>query len=209
MKKTFVIVALVTILSGCCIFGGGKNTNQQCNFDSVVCTENLQAFYKGIEKFNAKGGAYIIKDMDTGETLENTSINFDVDTVYEVYFSKLDFEKKTTPQRLLNKYMNIVKTSGKGLHQKLRDNVIGGTGSTGRKANVENAEVSGITATSPKKDETVVITTFLGHFKHNGKNYAFVFVMDEPKGLKQTYGWQSAGWNIVPTAGSIIENIAK
>ena len=111
--------------------------------------------------------------------------------------------------RLLNKYINLVKTSGKGLHQKLRENVNGGTGSTGRKANVENAEVYGITATTEKGSEKVVITTFLGHFKHEGKNYAYVFVMDEPKGLKQTYGWQSAGWNVVPTAGKVIENIVR
>ncbi|MBR6356268.1 MAG: hypothetical protein IKR92_05385, partial [Alphaproteobacteria bacterium] len=63
--------------------------------------------------------------------------------------------------------------------------------------------------TTEKGSEKVVITTFLGHFKHEGKNYAYVFVMDEPKGLKQTYGWQSAGWNVVPTAGKVIENIVR
>ena len=100
-------------------------------------------------------------------------------------------------------------SSGKGMHRKLRENVNGGTGSTGRKANVENAEVSGITATTEKGSKQVVITTFLGHFKQKNKTYAYVFVMDEPRGLKQTYGWQSAGWNIVPTAGKVIENIAE
>ena len=50
---------------------------------------------------------------------------------------------------------------------------------------------------------------FLGHLKYEGKNYAFIFVMDEPKALKRTYGWQSAGWNAVPLAAEIIENIVK
>lgn len=194
------------ILSGCCIFNRQNTINQQCNFAESVCADNLQALQSGIKKFKTDGGMYIIKDMDTGKMLENTGINFDENTVYETYFPKINFANKTTPERLLNKYANLIQASGKGLHQKLRENVVKGTA---RKANIANVEVLGITATTKKDSKNVVITTFLGHFKHNGKNYAFVFVMDEPKGLKQTYGWQSAGWNIVPTAGSIIENIAK
>ena len=206
MKKLFIITALLTIISGCCMFNKRNATNQHCNFNEPVCADNLQALQKGIAKFNAKGGAYIIKDIDSDEILENTSSNFDTDAIYETYFSKINFENKTTPERLLNKYVNLIQSSGKGLHQKLRENVVKGTG---RKANIANVEVSGITATTEKDSENVVITTFLGHLRHNGKNYAYVFVLDEPKGLKQTYGWQSAGWNVVPTARNIIENIIK
>ena len=209
MKHLTLIIGLSALISGCCIFGTEKTVNQQCALDEAVCSGNLQKMQNGITKFAAKGGMYIIKDMDSGETLDNTSVDFDENTVYETYFSKINFANKTTPERLLNKYMNLVKTSGKGMHRKLRENVNGGTGSTGRKANVENAEVSGITATTEKGSKQVVITTFLGHFKQKNKTYAYVFVMDEPRGLKQTYGWQSAGWNIVPTAGKVIENIAE
>ena len=204
MKKLSAIFSVITMLPCCSLLGNNNIIDQQCNFNSDICKNNIQALQNGIEKFHAKGGAYIIKDMDSGETLEITSINFDLDMVYEVYFSKIDFEKKTAPKRLLNKYINLVKTSGKGLHQKLRDNVTGGTG---RKANVENAEVFGITATTKKSTGMFVITTFLGHFRYNGKSYAYVFVMDEPKGIKSTYGWKDAGWNIVPTARNVIENI--
>ena len=209
MKKLSLIIALAVVVSACSIWKTDKEISQQCTFAGVVCSDNLQALQNGIAKFCAKGGMYIIKDMDSGETLENTAVDFDENTVYETHFPKIVFANKTTPERLLNKYINLVKTSGKGLHQKLRENVNGGTGSTGRKANVENAEVYGITATTEKGSEKVVITTFLGHFKHEGKNYAYVFVMDEPKGLKQTYGWQSAGWNVVPTARKVIENIVR
>ena len=87
--------------------------------------------------------------------------------------------------------------------------MVGGTGSTGRKANIAYVEVSGVTATTEKGSEKIVTTTFLGQFKHKNKNYAYIFIMDEPKGLKQTYGWLSAGWNIVPTARNVIENIIK
>lgn len=205
MKKLSLITALAAIISGCSVLGEPE-VRQQCALEPAVCSQNSQALQSGVEKFKAKGGMYIIKDMDSGETLENTSINFDADTVYETSFSKINFNNKTTPERLLDKYINLVKTSGKGLHQKLRENVLQGTG---RQANVQNAEVYGITATTEKGSKTVVTTTFLGHFKHNDKTYAYVFVMDEPKGLKQTYGWQSAGWNIVPTAKNIIAGIAQ
>lgn len=205
MKKLYLIAVLAVAVAGCCIFGGAK-VRQQCNFAESVCADNLQALQNGIEKFYAKGGAYIIKDMDSGKILENTAINFNTNAVYETYFLKINFENKTTPEKLLNKYINLVRISGKSLHRKLRENVVEGTG---RKANVKDAEVSGITATTQKGSAEVVITTFLGHFTHNGKIYAFIFVLDEPKGLKQTYGWQSAGWNVVPTTGNIIENIIK
>ena len=209
MKHFSLTISLLAILSGCCMFGSENITNQQCNFEKSVCENNIRSFKKGITKFYADGGMYIIKDMDSGKTIEDTSVNFATDTVYETYFSKINFENKTSPEKLLDKYINLIKTSGKGLKQKLRENVIGGTGSTGRKANVENAEVYGITATTPKGDEKIVITTFLGHFKYEGKDYAFIFVMDEPKGITPTYLWNSAGWNIVPTAGDVIKNIVK
>ena len=207
--KHLSTLALTIMLAGCCLFGENKTTNQQCNFAKSVCENNIRSFKKVITKFYADGGMYIIKDINTGETLENTSVGFDENTIYETYFPKINFENKTSPEKLLNKYINLVQTSGKGLHQKLRENVIGGTGSTGRKSNVENAEVYGITATTPKDNEKIVITTFLGHFKYADKNYAFIFVMDEPKGITPTYLWNSAGWNIVPTAGDIIKNIVK
>ncbi len=204
--KHLSTLALTIILTGCCLFGENKTTNQQCNFEKSVCENNIRSFKKGITKFYADGGMYIIKDINTGKTLENTSVGFDENTIYATNFSKINFENKTTPERLLDKYINLIKTSGKGLHQQLRDNVTAGTA---RRADLKDVEVFGITATTEKDSDKIVITTFLGHLKYEGKNYAFIFVMDEPKGLKRTYGWQSAGWNIVPTAKNIIENIVK
>ena len=206
MKYLSLTIYLLAMLSGCCMFNKHNAIRQQCLFDETICRTNVQALQDGIDKFYANGGMYIIKDMDSGKTIEDTSVNFATDTVYETYFSKINFENKTIPERLLNKYINLVKTSGKGLQQKLRDNVTAGTA---RRADLKDVEVFGITATTEKDSDKIVITTFLGHLKYEGKNYAFIFVMDEPKGLKRTYGWQSAGWNIVPTAKNIIENIVK
>ena len=38
--------------------------------------------------------------------------------------------------------------------------------------------------------------------------YAILVMLDEPKPLPETYGFATAGWNAVPTAGKIIERIA-
>ena len=38
--------------------------------------------------------------------------------------------------------------------------------------------------------------------------YAILVMLDEPQPLPETYGFATAGWNAVPTAGKIIERIA-
>jgi cell division protein FtsI (penicillin-binding protein 3) len=38
--------------------------------------------------------------------------------------------------------------------------------------------------------------------------YAVLVLLDEPKGLPETYGFATSGWNAVPTAGSVIARIA-
>jgi len=209
MKKTALLVSLMTVIAGCNVLSGNKAVNRECEFAAPVCESNIQTLQDGITKFSANGGMYIIKDMDSGKTMDNTSIHFDADSVYYTYFHKIDFDNSATPERLLNKYINLVKSSGNGLKRQLRDNVIGGTGSTGRKADIAGVEVSGVTSTTDKMGTNNVMTAFLGHVKHNGKTYAYVFILDEPKGLKSTYGWKTAGWNVVPTARGVIENIIK
>ena len=38
--------------------------------------------------------------------------------------------------------------------------------------------------------------------------YLVLVMLDEPKAIPGTYGFATAGWNAVPTAGKIIERIA-
>jgi len=38
--------------------------------------------------------------------------------------------------------------------------------------------------------------------------YLVLVMLDEPKATKDTYGFATAGWNAVPTAGKVIERIA-
>ena len=112
MKKLSAIFSVITMLPCCSLLGNNNIIDHQCNFTESVCKNNILAFQNGVEKFHAQGGMYIIKDMGSREILENTSLNFDTNAVYETYFSKINFENKTTPEKLLNKYINLVQTSG-------------------------------------------------------------------------------------------------
>ena len=40
------------------------------------------------------------------------------------------------------------------------------------------------------------------------KRYFVFILLDEPRGLPETYGFRTAGWNATPTAGRVIDRIA-
>ena len=53
-----------------------------------------------------------------------------------------------------------------------------------------------------------VRTTFVAAFPISNPKYALIVMLDEPKPLKETWGFVTSGWNTVPTAAKIIEAIA-
>lgn len=89
------------------------------------------------------------------------------------------------------------------------------TDGTARMANSDKYVLIGKAGTATKvgvggkyqRDKT--INTFVGNFEHNNTNYAILVMLDEPKGSQGTFGLQSAGWNVVPTAKKIIEELVK
>lgn len=92
----------------------------------------------------------------------------------------------------------------------LRDVVIKGSG---KNANVKGYEVAGKTGTANKivngnYVKNAVRTSFISTFPASNPQYALLVMMDEPKASKETYGFSTAGWNSVPTAGKIITRIA-
>ena len=92
----------------------------------------------------------------------------------------------------------------------LRDVVIKGSG---KNANVKGYEVAGKTGTANKIEngkyvKNAVRTSFISTFPASNPQYALLVMMDEPKASKETYGFSTAGWNSVPTAGKIIARIA-
>jgi cell division protein FtsI (penicillin-binding protein 3) len=81
------------------------------------------------------------------------------------------------------------------------------------KADVIGYRVGGKTGTAEKvlngrysKDNR--ITSFIGAFPMDDPQYLVLVMLDEPKATKDTYGFATAGWNAVPTAGKVIERIA-
>lgn len=86
------------------------------------------------------------------------------------------------------------------------------TDGTARKANVPGYEVGGKTGTAEKPsiggyDKKRLLTTFAGAFPMDNPRYLVITTLDEPKGLKSTYGFATAGWNAAPTAGELIAEI--
>lgn len=85
---------------------------------------------------------------------------------------------------------------------------------SGRNANVLGYEVGGKTGTANKQDQqgryinNHVNTTFLAAFPISNPKYVLVVMMDDPKATKDTFGFNLAGWNVVPTAAEIISDVA-
>ncbi|MGB3454962.1 MAG: penicillin-binding protein 2 [Litorimonas sp.] len=86
------------------------------------------------------------------------------------------------------------------------------TDGTGGKADVPGFGVMGKTGTAEKPmrggyDTDRLVTSFVAAFPHSSPRYAMIVTLDEPKGLPETHGYATAGWNAAPTAGAIIERI--
>ena len=87
------------------------------------------------------------------------------------------------------------------------------TKGSGKKANVLGYDVGGKTGTANKLvnnryDSKTVMTTFVSAFPISNPQYALLVMMDSPKRTKETFGYNTAGWNSVPTAEEIIKAIA-
>lgn len=203
MKKLYTLIAILAV-SGCCLTNYFKDVKQHCLFDKTVCQNNLDAFKNGLDKFSADGGMYIIQDMDTAKVVEMTSINYQ-DTIYHPYFRHLPLKEHIKPSQLLVHYTDEVKRDNK-LKENLRKNVLSGTA---RAANIDNINVFATTTTTEKDSSPEVVTTFLGHFEQNNKNYAMIVILDNPQPLKSTFGFRTSGWNAVRVARNIITSISQ
>jgi len=87
------------------------------------------------------------------------------------------------------------------------------TSGTGRKARVKGYGVMGKTGTAEKPtiggyDQRRLVTSFVAAFPYEDPSYVVMVTYDEPQGIKETWGWATAGWNAAPTAGKVIERVA-
>jgi cell division protein FtsI (penicillin-binding protein 3) len=84
---------------------------------------------------------------------------------------------------------------------------------TGKAADAAGYLVGGKTGSAEKSRgggyaRHALITSFLAAFPMNRPRYVVYAMLDEPKGLKETHGFRSAGWNAAPTTGRIVARIA-
>ena len=100
------------------------------------------------------------------------------------------------------------------ISEKLREIMFRITEETsGKKARIKGIEIGGKTATAEKRDANGKIdkvrnlTAFAGVFPINAPQYVLLVILDEPKGVQESFGLRTAAWNAVPTAGKIIDGI--
>ncbi len=82
-----------------------------------------------------------------------------------------------------------------------------------RKAQVKGYEVGGKTGTANQisgrsYQEGSNTTSFVGAFPMSHPQYIVFVMVDRPQAIKETYGFNAAGWNAAPIAGKIIGRIA-
>jgi cell division protein FtsI (penicillin-binding protein 3) len=84
---------------------------------------------------------------------------------------------------------------------------------TGKFANAKGYRVGGKTGTSDKLrggrySDNARIASFVGAFPMDNPRYVVFAMVDEPKGLKRTYGYATGGWVAAPVVGNVVERIA-
>ncbi len=89
------------------------------------------------------------------------------------------------------------------------------TEGSGKKANVLGFNVMGKTGTVNLRkskgrgyQKRYVRTSFIGLFPKKPK-YAVWVMLDSPKGLKKTFGFNASGWNAAPLGGKVIERLTS
>ena len=96
---------------------------------------------------------------------------------------------------------------------KLREIMYGVVEETsGQKARVAGFKIGGKTGTAEKyagghNDKKRNQTAFVAVFPIDAPQYILLVILDEPKGIKETWNLRTSAWNAVPTAGKILSAI--
>ena len=82
-----------------------------------------------------------------------------------------------------------------------------------RRVDIPGYYVGGKTGTAEKVvnghySKTKLLTTFMAVLPADKPRYLITLLLDEPKGLPETHGFATSGWNAAPTAAKIIARIA-
>ena len=124
-------------------------------------------------------------------------------------------ENRQERTRSFSKTSCVSEKTSKAICQMMRTIVREGTA---KKANVEGYQVFAKTGTAYQNKgkfggygsdaDRHRTTSFIGGFPANNPEYIMIVMLDDPKPTEGTYGYATAGWNVTPTAGKIIERIA-
>lgn len=87
------------------------------------------------------------------------------------------------------------------------------TEGTAKKADAPGFRVGGKTGTAEKAtrygySKNKLLTSFMGTFPADAPRYVILVMLDEPKGIKQTHGYATSGWNAAPVTARIVKRIA-
>jgi cell division protein FtsI (penicillin-binding protein 3) len=87
------------------------------------------------------------------------------------------------------------------------------TKGTGKYADAKGYLVGGKTGTADKLRggryaEDARIASFIGAFPMDNPRYVIFAMVDEPKGIKRTYGYATGGWVAAPVVGRVVERAA-
>ena len=104
----------------------------------------------------------------------------------------------------------VSRKTSEAIRRLMRLNVVEGTG---KKADVPGYFVGGKTGTAEKVGargyrRKALRSSFIGVFPALEPRYVVLVMLDEPKGIKETFGFATAGWTAAPVVGQVIEHAA-
>ncbi|MBI3440497.1 MAG: penicillin-binding protein 2, partial [Proteobacteria bacterium] len=104
----------------------------------------------------------------------------------------------------------VSEKTSRQLRQLLELVVVDGTGTN---AYVDGYNVGGKTGTAEKNihggyQHDILLSSFLGVFPVQAPRYVVLTILDEPQGIKDTYGFATGGWTAAPVVARVIEQMA-
>lgn len=85
---------------------------------------------------------------------------------------------------------------------------------SGKNANISGYLVGGKTGTAEKISEhggykrKALLSSFIGVFPMNQPRYVILASIDEPHGIKESFGFATGGWTAAPAVGRVISRVA-
>jgi cell division protein FtsI (penicillin-binding protein 3) len=86
------------------------------------------------------------------------------------------------------------------------------TKGTGEKAEVAGYEVGGKTGTAEKSGaggyhHKSLLSSFIATFPVSDPRFVVLVMIDEPQGIKESFGFATAGWTAAPAVGRVVAQI--